>query len=80
MKLLSLIICWILYECIESRRATEMERIQDWHDRGEVWPPQWQEESEAYRLHMKQREEEIMQIPGADERWENWMQVSWALN
>ena len=45
------------------------------HERN-TWPPNWQEESESYHALMEQREAEIMQLTGADERWENWMQFT----
>ena len=39
-----------------------------------VWPPVWQKETEGYLHTQGEREKEIMELPGADERWENWMQ------
>ena len=56
-------------------RPTEQERVALWLEKN-VWPPNWQEESESYRANKIEREKEIMQIPGADERWENWMQFT----
>lgn len=54
-------------------RLGEEDRVAQWY-RLHTWPPKWQEESEDYRKLMEAREHEIMAIPGADERWENWMQ------
>lgn len=54
-------------------RFTEPERIRHWKEH-HTWPPKWNEESPGYRALMEKREREIMQIPGSDERWENWMQ------
>ena len=39
-----------------------------------MWPPVWQKETEGYLHTQQKREKEIMELPGADERWENWMQ------
>jgi hypothetical protein len=60
---------------IIARRLSEDERIQQWRERN-TWPPQWQEESEGYRANQARREKEIMQLTGAQERWENWMQFT----
>ena len=57
-------------------RPTEQERVALWKEKGNVWPPKWQEESESYKSHQAAREIEIMQLPGSDERWENWMQFT----
>lgn len=54
-------------------RFTEDERVAYWKAH-HTWPPQWQPETEGYRELMEEREREIMQLTGADERWENWMQ------
>ena len=51
----------------------EDERVRRWR-RKNTWPPTWQPETEEYRAVMDAREAEIMQLTGADERWENWMQ------
>lgn len=51
----------------------EPERVRLWHERN-TWPPTWQPESESYTAVMAAREAEIMQLTGADERWENFMQ------
>lgn len=59
---------------VESRRLSEPERVEAWYARGNLWPPRWQNDSEAFRQKQESREVEIMSIPGADERWENWMQ------
>ncbi len=59
-------------------RPSEGERVRLWHKNGNTWPPTWQNESQKYKNAMAFREREIMSIPGADERWENWMQFTQA--
>lgn len=54
-------------------RPGEEERVELWY-KNHQWPPTWQEESKSYRDVMDAREREIMNLTGADERWENWMQ------
>jgi len=56
-----------------GRRLSESERVEYFRTH-HTWPPTWQNESDGYRALMEQREREIMEIPGSDERWENWMQ------
>lgn len=50
---------------------SEDERIAQWHEK-HSWPPKWHDEPPSYRALMEEREREIMQLTGADERWENW--------
>lgn len=57
----------------QGGRLSEQERVQQWREK-HTWPPTWQNETERYKANMAKREELIMQIPGSDERWENWMQ------
>jgi len=57
-------------------RPSESERVELWYQSGNTWPPRWQEESEEFQAAMAFREEELMQIPGLDERWENFMQFT----
>ena len=59
-----------------SERPSEQERVALWHRNGNTWPPTWQDETAEYKRVMEARELEIMQIPGANERWENWMQFT----
>eukprot|EP01038_Epipyxis_sp_PR26KG_P011470 gene11470-15363_t len=66
------------FTSIESR-PTEEERVRQWYAKGNTWPPQWQSEAESYNAAMRAREEEIMRIPGSNERWENWVQHTQAL-
>ncbi|KAJ1417314.1 hypothetical protein B484DRAFT_400891 [Ochromonadaceae sp. CCMP2298] len=40
---------------------------------GEPWKPTFQEEHPSYRSAMEQREREIMELQGQDERWTNWV-------
>lgn len=61
-----------------SQGISEVERVRNWRKRFGSWPPNgppnWQVETPAQRAKNAAREAEIMQIPGAQERWENWMQ------
>jgi len=50
--------------------------VQIWHQRNNTWPPTWQPESEKLRKHFADREKELLRLPGADERWENYMQFT----
>jgi hypothetical protein len=67
------VFCAVLMALASSDGIPEDERVRRWHERN-TWPPQWQQDSDAYTSAMNAREAEIMQITGADERWENWMQ------
>jgi len=53
---------------------SEPERVEQWIRLYGQWPYSWQQESDELKRHHEAREAEIMAIPGADERWENWMQ------
>jgi len=68
-----LLIALLQQQCV-GERVSENERVRLWHENGNVWPPNWQDDTPEYREAMAKREAEIMSIPGADERWENWMQ------
>lgn len=59
-----------------SGALTEAQRVQQWRNKGNVWPPTWQPESDEYQRRMAEREEEIMSLTGADERWGNWLQFT----
>eukprot|EP01038_Epipyxis_sp_PR26KG_P007834 gene7834-10640_t len=59
-----------------GRFETEEERVANWYAKGNQWPPKWRPESEAFKKNMEKREKEIMSIPAADERWENWVQFT----
>ncbi len=61
-----------------GRRLSEPERVEQWHQQGNVWPPQWQPESDHKKRVMAQREEEVMSLGTSDERWENWLQLTQA--
>lgn len=65
----------ILQLVVAQERLSEPERVAQWHARN-TWPPQWQPEHASYTAVMEQREVELMQLTGADERWENWMQFT----
>ena len=47
-----------------------------WKERGNVWPPNWQEETPAFKANMVKREKELELITGSLERWENYMQYT----
>ena len=47
-----------------AQRLSESERVKQWYERGNTWPPQWHNETDEYKGVMKAREEEIMSIPG----------------
>ena len=57
-------------------RLSEDERVQQWYERGNVWPPNWQPETEAMKAVLAKREQDIMNIPYSLERWENWLQFT----
>ena len=60
-----------------QHRPTEEERVAAWHKEGNVWPPEWQDESEGMQRLMAHREVELQtQVLGSDERWENWLQLT----
>jgi hypothetical protein len=63
----------VLLVAVSQARPTEQERVRLWHEKN-TWPPTWHEESQGYRKLMENREREIMDLTGGDERWENWMQ------
>jgi hypothetical protein len=66
---------FVVCNLIEAR-PTEQERVQLWYEAGNTWPPNWQPESDSMKETMRLREEELLVLPGADERWENWMQYT----
>ena len=57
-------------------RPSEDERVHAWFHSNNTWPPQWQPETPAFKEAMAKREEELLLIPGANERWENFMQYT----
>jgi hypothetical protein len=60
-----------------GERPTEEERVKLWYERGNVWPPEWQDESEGMKRLLAHREVELQTgVLGADERWENWLQLT----
>lgn len=74
--LLSLIVAFCTLHDVGAGRLSEPERVRYWHARNNTWPPNWQPETEAYRRNMELREQELQRLPGADERWENYMQFT----
>ena len=69
-------LCGLIIVALSLARPTEQERVKLWYEAGNHWPPTWQEETDGMKRLMEHREKEIMAIPGADERWENWMQYT----
>lgn len=57
-------------------RATESERVEEWNHLYGQWPTDWmlERENPAYTKMFDDREVEINQLTGSDERWENWLQ------
>lgn len=56
-----------------DRRLTEDERVAQWYQRGNSWPPTWQPYSQQFLKLMQKRENDIQQLKGGDERFENWV-------
>lgn len=73
MQLFLVALCIIWPLAVLSENIPEHERVRRWKMRN-TWPPNWQPDSDSYKAVMDAREAEIMQLTGADERWENWMQ------
>lgn len=59
-----------------GRAPTEGDRVREWYENGNTWPPTWQNETAELRTSMDLREIELMMIPGRNERWENYMQFT----
>lgn len=75
-----LIVMVVLVACsrtvADAKRKSEHERVADWYASNNTWPPRWQDERVTWRRAMKHREEELLFLPGANERWENFMQYT----
>lgn len=80
MNLIALLIAFIVVFAFAvdnvHGRKSEQERVTDWYARNNTWPPRWQDERVSFRRAMKRREEELLMLPGANERWENFMQYT----
>jgi hypothetical protein len=74
--ILALAIVLCTFTTVQSGRLSESERVAYWYARNNTWPPNWQPETEEYKRNMAIREAELMRLPGADERWENFMQYT----
>lgn len=74
------LLSFILIVCVwltAGQRLSEEERVQKWHAEGNVWPPEWQPETEGMKRLMASREDEMLNyIWGGDERWENFLQYT----
>ncbi len=68
------LLCFYIFPILA--RPSEQERVQLWYEAGNTWPPSWHPERETWREAMRVREEELLLIPGANERWENFMQFT----
>ena len=68
----------VVLTAIAQARPTEEERVRLWLENVKQWPPTWHaaNESTEYQAAQSAREAEIQAIPGANERWENWMQFT----
>jgi hypothetical protein len=77
-SMLSFVLLVALLSCqvVDAGRLTESERVAYWYARNNTWPPTWQKETEKYKRNMELREAELQRLPGADERWENYMQFT----
>eukprot|EP01041_Mallomonas_annulata_P008053 gene8053-16511_t len=64
----------VIFICEVFSRPSESERVKLWYQAGNTWPPKWQNETAEYAHAMQIRENELMTLKGADERWENFMQ------
>ena len=69
---------FVVLTAIAHARPTEEERVRLWLENVKQWPPTWHaaNESTEYQAAQSAREAEIQAIPGANERWENWMQFT----
>lgn len=66
--LLSTVLFYVHGQEEREDRPSEDERCELWYQNGNVWPPNWQEESGSMKEKMIARENEIMQITGSSER------------
>jgi hypothetical protein len=66
----------LLQAGVQAARPTEKERVALWHRDGNHWPPSWQPETPKMKRAMAEREREVMALTGADERWENFIQLT----
>jgi hypothetical protein len=55
-------------------QLSENDRVEYWRQTYGQWPYAFHNESEGHAEKNRQRELELMQLPGQRERWENWMQ------
>lgn len=69
--LASLCIFHSSYAKASVRHLSEQERAELWRQTNS-WPPTWQNETEAMKKFLDEREALIMNIGYSQERWENW--------
>ena len=69
--LASLCIFYSSYAKASVRHLSEQERAELWR-KTNSWPPTWQNETEAMKKFLDEREALIMNISFSQERWENW--------
>jgi hypothetical protein len=63
----------------KHRAPTEDQRVREWLESNNTWPPRWQNYNQDWRRAMKRKEEELLLLPGSNERWENFMQYTQSL-
>ena len=72
---IALVVLAILSVC--HSRVGEEERVRLWYERNNTWPPKWNpNESPQLQYTMSVRDRALQFIPGANERWENYMQYT----
>ena len=58
----------------KAERLPENVRKEKWVEKYRAWPIYWQNNSESFVENMYNiREKELQRIPGANERWENYV-------
>lgn len=57
-------------------RPTEEQRVKQWYEGGNTWPPTWQMETPAMKALLNHREQQILNLTFSAERWENWLQFT----
>lgn len=70
-------IVFLFAMCVSANIVTENERVRLWRENpANTWPPTWQNNSALFKENMMKREQELQRLPGANERWENYMQYT----
>lgn len=76
-----LLLCLLLGLCAcLYARLSEDERVAAWYARNNTWPPSWNPKaSDEFKYRMSLRDRELQLLPGANERWENYVQYTQSL-